>query len=94
MYGTCIMAIYKVAIKGGEGKLSQMGGTLVYLAIHFVWKERFLKVRIYINSWEVSNILPVYQETRRRKNGSLETRMCSVGECGWTNGSGHIQNVL
>lgn len=48
MYGTCIMTIYKVAIKGGEGKLSQMGGASVYLAIHFVWKERFLEVRIYI----------------------------------------------
>lgn len=81
-YGTWIMTIYKVAIKGGEGKLSQMGGISVYLAIHFVWKERFLEVRLYIDYWEVCNLLPIYQESERGKNERLETRMCSVGECG------------
>lgn len=60
MYGACILTIYKVAIKGGEGKLSQMGGASVYLAIHLVWKERFLEVRIYIDYWEIRNLLPIY----------------------------------
>ena len=88
------MAIYNIAIKGGEGKLSQIGGISVYLAIYFVWKESFPEMRICRDSWEVSNLLPIYQETRRRKNERLERRMCSVGECGWTNGKGHTQNVL
>ena len=62
--------------------------------IHFEWEEKCPEVRIYRDSWEITDVLPIYQEPGRRKNQRFKTRMSGIEACGWTNGNEYTWNVL